>query len=100
MTGLSLAEEVALVFRLKTGCYESKTCIIMIAYVPLPNCDALSKSSEVLTEVLNIMGAWSSCLRHMNVLTLHSSRDLTTVGCHYSSVLGTWCCLVQGSSTT
>lgn len=42
LAGLSLAEEVAPVLQL-TGCYESRRCLIIIIYVPLPSCDNLNE---------------------------------------------------------
>lgn len=55
----------------------------------------MSESSEVLIEVLNLIGTWSSFLHHMNLaLTIHPPNELKTEG--VSSICETWQCFVEG----
>lgn len=60
---------------------------------------AVCRCSEVFTEVLNLIGVWSSILHHKNwVLTVHSSYYLKTVGTpQYVEVVAVWW---GGSATT
>lgn len=94
LAGLSIVEEVAPVLQL-TGCYESRRCLIIIIYVLLPSCDNLNESSEVLAEVLNLIGTWSSFLHRMN-LALHSHPSYGLGRRGVRCILESWCCLMEG----